>query len=185
MLGPGASSAPVASAPLQESLLGERDPAPRSAPERPRPSTPPPTRAAAPRAAAPPVPAAQAVPAPPLASDPTSTWARVIDEVKSRKIMLGSLLDQARQGTIVDGELTILLTGSRFQRDTLNERANRDLILQAVRKYLPGVERINVAEGDGGTGGDIRSHPAVEAAIAEFDGEVVIVRPRQAEGESQ
>jgi hypothetical protein len=118
-------------------------------------------------------------------SDPTSAWARVIDEVKSRKIMLGSLLDQARQGAIVDGELSIVLTGSRFQRETLNERANRDLILQAVRKYLPGVERINVAEGDGGTGGDIRSHPAVEAAIAEFDGEVVIVRPRQAEGENQ
>jgi DNA polymerase III subunit gamma/tau len=185
MLGPGAASAP--SAPLQESLLGERDPAPRPAPERPRPSAPaaPPPRAAAPRAAAPPAPAAQAAPAPPPASDPTSTWARVIDEVKSRKIMLGSLLDQARQGAIVDGELTIVLTGSRFQRDTLNERANRDVILQAVRKYLPGVERINVAEGDGGTGGDIRSHPAVEAAIAEFDGEVVVVRPRQAEGENQ
>ena len=185
MLGPGAASAP--SAPLQESLLGERDPAPRTAPERPRPSAPaaPPPRAAAPRAAAPPAPAAQAVPAPPPASDPTSTWARVIDEVKSRKIMLGSLLDQARQGAIVDGELTIVLTGSRFQRDTLNERANRDLILQAVRKYLPGVERVNVAEGDGGFGGDIRSHPAVEAAIAEFDGEVVVVRPRQVEGENQ
>ena len=185
MLGPGAASAP--SAPLQESLLGERDPAPRTAPERPRPSAPaaPPPRAAAPRAAAPPAPAAQAIPAPPPASDPTSTWARVIDEVKSRKIMLGSLLDQARQGAIVDGELTIVLTGSRFQRDTLNERANRDLILQAVRKYLPGVERVNVAEGDGGFGGDIRSHPAVEAAIAEFDGEVVVVRPRQVEGENQ
>ena len=99
--------------------------------------------------------------------------------------MLGSLLDQARQGPIVDGELRIVLTGSRFQRDTLNERANRDLVLQAVRKYMPGVERISVAEGDGGSGGDVRSHPAVEAAIAEFDGEVVAVRPRQAEGEGQ
>jgi len=183
MLGPGSASP---SAPLQESLLG--DPAPRPAPERPRPAAPPasPPRAAAPRAAVAPAPAATpAAPAPTPAGDPTSAWARVIDEVKSRKIMLGSLLDQARQGPIVDGELTIVLTGSRFQRDTLNERANRDVLLQAVRKYLPGVERINVAEGDGGTGGDIRSHPAVEAAIAEFDGEVVIVRPRQAEGENQ
>ena len=99
--------------------------------------------------------------------------------------MLGSLLDQARQGPIVDGELKIVLTGSRFQRDTLNERANRDLILQAVRRYMPGVERIAVAEGDGGSGGDVRTHPAVAAAIAEFDGEVVSVRPRQAEGEGQ
>jgi hypothetical protein len=118
--------------------------------------------------------------------DTGSAWARVVDEVKARKIMLGSLLDQARPGPIAGGELTIVLTGSRFQRDTLNERANRDVILQAARKYLPGVERITVAEGDGGgPGGDVRSHPAVEAAIAEFDGEVVAVRPRQPEGESQ
>ncbi len=181
MLGSGGASAPTATAPLQESLLGERDPAPRPAPERPRPAAsapaPPPPRAAAPRAPA------ATTPAP--ANDPSSTWARVIDEVKTRKIMLGSLLDQARQGPIVDGELTIVLTGSRFQRDTLNERANRDLILQAVRKYLPEVERISVAEGDVTSLGDVRSHPAVEAAIAEFDGEVVVVRPRQTEGESQ
>ena len=84
----------------------------------------------------------------------------------------------------MDGELTIVLTGSRFQRDTLNEQANRDLILQAVRTYMPDVDRISVAEADG-SGRDVRSHPAVEAAIAEFDGEVVVVRPRQAEGESQ
>jgi len=181
MLGAGGASAPASTAPLQESLLGERDPAPRPAPERPRPAAsapaPPPPRAAAPRAPA------ATTPAP--ANDPSSTWARVIDEVKTRKIMLGSLLDQARQGSIVDGELTIVLTGSRFQRDTLNERANRDLILQAVRKYLPEVERISVAEGDVTSLGDVRSHPAVEAAIAEFDGEVVVVRPRQTEGESQ
>jgi hypothetical protein len=99
--------------------------------------------------------------------------------------MLGSLLDQARQGPIVDGELKIVLTGSRFQRETLDERANRDLILQAVRRYMPGVERISVAEAGGVSGGDVRTHPAVEAAIAELDGEVVVVRPRQAEGEGQ
>ena len=114
----------------------------------------------------------------------TSGWARVVDEVKARKIMLGSLLEQARQGPIVDGELTIVLMGSRFQRDTLNERSNRDLILQAARKYMSGVERINVADNDGGSG-DLRSHPAVQAAIAELEGEVVAVRPRPAEGEDQ
>ena len=117
-------------------------------------------------------------------SDPDAAWARVVDEVKARKIMLGSLLEQARQGPLVDGELTIVLTGSRFQRETLAERANRDLILQAVRKYLNGVERINVADNDGGSG-DLMSHPAVQAAIAELEGEVVAVRPRQAEGEGQ
>jgi len=189
MLGPQAATASLASAPQQESLLTPRDPAPRQAPERPRsePERPRPAAASppAPPAAAAPPPsrvAAPNVPAP--ASDPASAWARVVDEVKGRKIMLGSLLDQARQGPVVDGELKIVLTGSRFQRDTLNERANRDVILQAVRRYMPGVERISVAEGDG-SGGDVRTHPAVEAAIAELDGEVVAVRPRQAEGEGQ
>jgi DNA polymerase-3 subunit gamma/tau len=180
LLGPGATAAAPPSAPLQETLLGPRDPAPRGAPERPRPTAvaPPQPTPAAPRPAPP--------SAPPPASDAGSAWARVIDEVKTRKIMLGSLLDQTRQGPIADGELTIVLTGSRFQRDTLNERANRDLILQSVRKYMPGVERINVAENEGGSvSGDVRSHPAVEAVIAEFDGEVVAVRPRQVEGESQ
>jgi DNA polymerase-3 subunit gamma/tau len=178
LLGPQASLGSPPSAPQQETLLAAREPAPRPAPERPR--------ATAPGPPPPPAPTARPAPpsAPPLSSDPTSAWARVVDEVKARKIMLGSLLDQARQGPIVDGELKIVLTGSRFQRETLNERANRDLILQAVRKYIAGVESISVAEGDSGPG-DIRSHPAVEAAIAELDGEVVAVRPRQAEGEGQ
>ena len=181
----GSGPAPAPSAPLQESLLGE--PAPRPAPERPRPAVAP-APVAAPPVAAPPSPRpspprAAAAPAP--AVDPASAWARIVDEVKTRKIMLGSLLDQARQGAVAEGELTIVLTGSRFQRDTLNERANRDLILQAARKYMPGVERINVTENEGGGSGDVRSHPAVEAAIAEFDGEVVSVRPRQPEGEGQ
>ena len=185
------SATPAASAPLQESLLGE--PAPRPVPERPRPvaaqapaaAPPPASRPAAQRPAAPVAPAGPPA-APAGSADPGTAWARIVDEVKTRKIMLGSLLDQARQGSVAGGELTIVLSGSRFQRDTLNERANRDLILQAARKYLPGVERINVAEGDGGpSGGDVRSHPAVEAAIAEFDGEVVSVRPRQPEGEGQ
>jgi DNA polymerase-3 subunit gamma/tau len=180
LLGPQAAS-PIPVAPLQESLLTPREPAPRPAPERPRPP------AAAPAPAPSPVPASRPAPPPrsaPPASDADSAWARVVEEVKTRKIMLGSLLEQAHQGAIADGELTIVLTGSRFQRDTLNERANRDLILQSVKKYISGVERISVAEGDGGPG-DIRSHPAVKAAIEELDGEIVTVRPRGKEGDGQ
>ena len=177
LLGP---AAPTAVAPLQESLLTPRESAPRPAPERSRP----PAAAPAPT----PSPAARPAPSPPrpgpAPNDEGSTWARVVEDVRARKIMLGSLLEQAHPGGIVDGELTIVLTGSRFQRDTLNERTNRELILHAAKKYLGGVERISVAESDGGPG-DIRSHPAVKAAIDEFDGEIVTVRPRQAEGDSQ
>jgi len=177
LLGP---AAPTAVAPLQESLLTPPESAPRPAPERPRP----PAAAPAPT----PSPAARPAPAPTRSgappNDEASTWTRVVEDVKARKIMLGSLLEQAHLGGIVDGELTILLTGSRFQRDTLNERTNRELILHAAKKYLGGVERISVAESDGGPG-DIRSHPAVKAAIQAFDGEIVTVRPRQAEGDGQ
>jgi DNA polymerase-3 subunit gamma/tau len=181
LLGPRTVSAAPPTPPLQESLLTVRDPAPRPAPERPRPPV---ASAPPPPAPTPPSPGPTAT-APRGNEAPTgSAWARVVDEVKARKIMLGSLLEQARQGPIADGELTITLTGSRFQRETLNERANRDLILQAARKYMNGVDRINVAESDGGSG-DLRSHPAVQAAIAELEGEVVAVRPRQAEGEDQ
>jgi DNA polymerase-3 subunit gamma/tau len=179
MLGPQAAPPPVP--PLQESLLTPREPAARPAPERPRPAP------AAPAAPAPPSRPAPAAPPPRAAapaSDLDSTWARVVEEVKARKIMLGSLLEQAQLGGIADGELTIVLTGSRFQRDTLNERTNRDLILTAARKYVSGVERITVAEGDGGPS-DIRSHPAVKAAMEEFDGEIVTVRPRGKEGDGQ
>ena len=180
LLGPAAAAAAPA-APQQESLLApaSRETAPRPTPERARPASPP-AAAAPPRPAQPPP--SGAAPRPP--SDAGSPWARIVEEVKARKIMLGSLLEQAHQGPIVDGELTIVLTGSRFQRDTLNERANRDVLLQAVRKFIAGVERITVAEGDGGPA-DVRAHPAVKAAIDEFDGEVVSVRPRQPEGEGQ
>jgi len=184
MLGPQAM-APSAAAPLQESLLPPREPmprepAPRTVPERPRaPSAAVPAAAAPPPRPSPPAPRAAAP-----TSDGDSTWARVVEEVKARKIMLGSLLEQAHLGALADGELTIVLTGSRFQRDTLNERTNRELILTAAKKYLSGVERITVAEGDGGPG-DIRSHPAVKAAIEEFDGEIVTVRPRGKEGDGQ
>jgi hypothetical protein len=176
----GGGAAPTPSAPQQETLLAPRETGPpRAAPERPRPTAVPSTPTSSPR------PTPQSAPSPP-AIDEASAWARVIDEVKARKIMLGSLLDQTRQGPVADGELTIVLTGSRFQRDTLNERANRDLILQSVRKYMPGVERINVVGNEGGGGsGDVRSHPTVEAVIAEFDGEVVAVRPRADETAAQ
>jgi DNA polymerase-3 subunit gamma/tau len=181
LLGPQVAVAAPPTPPRQESLLTARDPAPRPAPERSRPpvaSAPPPPPPAAPS------PGPAAITPRGDATLTASVWARVVDEVKARKIMLGSLLAQARQGPIVDGELTIALTGSRFQRDTLNERANRDLILQAARKYMNGVDRIKVAESDGGSG-DLMSHPAVQAAIAELEGEVVAVRPRPAEGEDQ
>jgi hypothetical protein len=49
---------------------------------------------------------------------------------------------------------------------------------------VAGVERFGVVTEDDG-GGGAAEHPAVQAALAEFQGEVVAVRPRVPEGDSQ
>src|SRR5262249_26222837 len=61
---------------------------------------------------------------------------------------------------------------------------NRELVVQAVRRCVAGAERVNVVSG-GDARGTIATHPAVQAAIAEFQGEVVAVRPRLPEGGGQ
>jgi len=157
-------------------------PAPRPA------SAPPPTAPRSTMAAPPPgppsAPAAPASAAPPPTQDLVTAWERVVDEVMKKKPTLGSLLTQARPSTISDRELTIVLHGNHFHREMLADVANRELVLQAVRRCVAGAERINVVSGSDATG-TISAHPAVQAAIAEFQGEVVAVRPRLPEGEGQ
>jgi hypothetical protein len=113
-----------------------------------------------------------------------TAWERVVDEVMKKKPTLGAVLTQARPSGPRDRELTIALLGNHFHREMLADAANRDLVVQAVRRCVPGAERINVVAGEETTGA-IASHPAVQAAIAEFQGEVVAVRPRLPEGEGQ
>ena len=202
------SAAPVA----QGSLLGGSDPAlARVEPRRgasaapgpmasgtvapaPRPVTTPTPSAPAPTAprstpTAPPAPqssgpAAPAAPAPPPTQDLATAWDRVVDEVMKRKPTLGSLLTQARPNGITDRELTIVLHGNHFHREMLADAANRELVLQAVRRCVAGAERINVVSAGDGPG-TVSAHPAVQAALAEFQGEVVAVRTRPPEGEVQ
>jgi len=112
-------------------------------------------------------------------------WQRVVDEVMARKPMVGAVLAQARPLGVTDGELAIAVTGNHFHRDMLADRANRDIVQAAVRRNLRGVDRLAVTEGGGGALAGIESHPAVQAALAEFEGEVVAVRPRPPEGEGQ
>ena len=117
-------------------------------------------------------------------SDVTSTWQRVVDEVMRRKPTLGAVLAQTKPGTLRDGELTLVLSGNHFHREMLADSASRDIVLQALRRNIPGVERFRVSAEDDG-GGGVATHPAVQAAVAEFQGEVVAVRPRSPEGEGQ
>ena len=103
-----------------------------------------------------------------------------------KKPLLGTILGQAQPLGVTGGELALEMTLSQFQRDLLADRANREIVVQAIRKSIAGAENFVVAADNGGAGsGGPASHPAVQAAIAEFGGEVVAVRPRPREGDSQ
>jgi DNA polymerase-3 subunit gamma/tau len=174
---------------VQESLLARQESPPTqrapagaaaraSAPPVERAAPPPVERRAGPAAPAP----AAGITGPSV--DAAAGWQRVVDEVMRRKPMLGAVLAQSRPGALRDGELTIVLSGNHFHREMLADNANRDVVLQALRRSMPGVERFRVSAEDDG-GGGVATHPAVQAAIAEFQGEVVAVRPRSPEGEGQ
>jgi DNA polymerase-3 subunit gamma/tau len=122
--------------------------------------------------------------APVATGDVASVWQRVVDEVMRRKPTLGAVLAQSKQGALRDGELTLVLSGNHFHREMLADGSNREVVLQALRRQIPGVERFRVSAEDDG-GGGVATHPAVQAAVAEFQGEVVAVRPRSPEGEGQ
>jgi DNA polymerase-3 subunit gamma/tau len=119
------------------------------------------------------------------AGDLATLWQRIAEEVMSKKPMLGTVLGQVRVLGVRNGALMVAMAGNQFQRGLLNDRTNRDVVMTAVRRYLRGVERLEVADGEAAPPSDVRSHPAVQAALAEFEGEVVAVRPRQPEGEGQ
>jgi len=130
-------------------------------------------------------PAVSASPGAPAADAELATaWERVVEEVMKKKPTLGAVLTQARPSGLSDRELTVVLLGNHFHREMLADVANRELVLQAVRRCVAGAERLNVVSG-GEPVGAIAAHPAVQAAIAEFQGEVVAVRPRLPEGEGQ
>jgi DNA polymerase-3 subunit gamma/tau len=185
---------------VQESLLGggERAPVevrrmpvsatPTTAPAAPRPAPAAPRDAAAvapaaasgaPRASEP----ATAAAAPP-SGDIATAWQRVIDEVMRRKPTLGAVLAQTRPSGLRDRELVVVLSGNSFHRDLLSDGANRDMVIQSVRRHVAGADRFTVVSEEEG-GGAVTDHPAVQAAVSEFQGEVVAVRPRQPEGEGQ
>src|SRR5262249_29123114 len=53
-----------------------------------------------------------------VSPDLATAWQRVIDEVMKRKPTLGAVLMHARPGVIDGGELSIVVTGNHFHRDT-------------------------------------------------------------------
>ena len=147
----------------------------------PRPTSPPSTvsGASAPssteRAPAPPP---DAPPAP--AVDLGEGWARAVDEILKKKALLGSVLQHGVPLKLEGPVLTIGLVASHFHREMLNDRANREIITHAVQQHIPGARRFELAAEAAAAGG-VLNHPAVQAAVAMFQGEVVAVRPRAPE----
>jgi DNA polymerase-3 subunit gamma/tau len=113
-----------------------------------------------------------------------ASWQLVVEEVMKKKPTVGAVLMHARPAGLAAGELTVVLTGNHFHRELLADRANRDLLVQAVRRHVSGAQQVTVVSEEVG-GSSVTNHPAVQAAMAEFQGEVVAVRPRMPEGEGQ
>jgi DNA polymerase III subunit gamma/tau len=130
-------------------------------------------------------PAASAAPAPPPTPDVATGWQRVVDEIMRRKPTLGAVLSQTRPSGMRERELIVVLAGNSFHRDMLADGSNRDMVNQAVRRHVAGADRFSVVAEEEGGGGAVTDHPAVQAAVSEFQGEVVAVRPRLPEGEGQ
>jgi hypothetical protein len=102
-----------------------------------------------------------------------------------KKPTLGAVLAQTRPSALRERELVVVLTGNHFHREMLADSANRDLVVQAIRRNVAGAERMRVVSEDESGGGAVTEHPAVQAALTEFQGEVVAVRPLLPEGEGQ
>jgi hypothetical protein len=89
---------------------------------------------------------------------------------------------------VEDGVLTLALQASGFHREMLNDRGSKELINEAVQRHVASARRFELVANGGAVsgGGGARNHPAVQAALSAFQGEVVAVRPRSPEeGESR
>ena len=122
---------------------------------------------------------------PPPAVDLGEGWTRATEEILKKKALLGSVVKHGVPLRLEGGVLTIGLVASPFHREMLDDRANKELITHAVQQHIPGARRVEIATEAAAAGGAV-NHPAVQAAVATFQGEVVAVRPRAPEeGEIQ
>jgi len=161
-----AAGVPVAAPPRPAAPLGT------SAPARSRESEePPPRELATERGRGPAAPSA--VPG----GDLGEAWQRVVAAVLARKALLGSVLQHATPIAVRDGVLAVSMVASGFHKEMLADRANRDLINQAIEQHVTGARRMELSA-EAAPGAGALAHPAVQAALAAFGGEVVAVRPR-------
>jgi DNA polymerase-3 subunit gamma/tau len=183
---------------VQETLLDAR-PVPVAAPRAPAPSATSGRASAVPESGGRPVeaePLIEAAAADMAATEPAlpapagleEAWERVVADVMKRKAVLGSVLQHATPLRVEDGVLMLALQASGFHREMLGDRGSKELINEAVQRHVASARRFELDANGGGAvgGGGARNHPAVQAALSAFQGEVVAVRPRSPEeGESR
>ena len=154
-------------------------------PQTPRAAVPPPLAGASERMSGERAPTPQVeAPAEPATDLPAANlgdgWARAVEEILKKKALLGSVVQHGVPLKLDGPVLTIGLVASPFHREMLNDRANKEIITHAVQQHIPGARRVEIAAEAAAAGGAV-NHPAVQAAVAMFQGEVVAVRPRAPE----
>jgi DNA polymerase-3 subunit gamma/tau len=183
----GPAPAEATRAPAQATLLDAGPEGPRTTPAAGTLSRPPAT-SPAPRSPLAGGSARMEAPAPARSVDAAALsaeegWRKVVEDVTRRRALLGSVLQHAKVVGRAGDALAIRVEGNHFHREMLEDRANRELVNQAVQQFVPGATRVELAA-EGGAGTGPLAHPAVKAALEAFGGEVVAVRPRlREEGE--
>jgi len=106
-----------------------------------------------------------------------------VEEVTRARPTLGHLLADAVVLSDEGGRLTVSLpNGNAFAHDLVRQQANRQLVLEAARRVRPEVREVQFTTGAAAAraaegGAPVTSHPAVQAAVELFDGEVTDIRP--------
>jgi DNA polymerase-3 subunit gamma/tau len=170
-LPPAAAPLPVPRPPLR------RPPAPAPGPARPAPA-PPPAPGAAPSPGSSPADDTPAPVAP--AREVEAVWRQIVEEVTRVRPLLGRLLADAVVLSEEDGRLSVAVpNGSAFAQDQIRSRDNRQLLVDTAQRLRPGTRDVVVTAGAArpGPGAAVTEHPAVQAAVTLFEGEVVAVQP--------
>lgn len=107
-----------------------------------------------------------------ISGDATAQWAQVIQNINSRKRMLGAFLEESRFGGMNGAE--VLLETDDLHANVIDEKENRALVIEALRSVFG----VNVAfrcvrpgrplARPPATNADVR--PMIEEAIRFFDG---------------
>jgi hypothetical protein len=111
-----------------------------------------------------------------------TAWRQIVDEVTRVRPLLGRLLADAVVLSEEDGRLSVAVpNGSAFAQDQIRSRDNRQLLIETAQRLRPGTRDIVVTAGQArpGPGPAVTEHPAVQAAMTLFEGEVLAVQPAE------